>query len=105
MAPVPGPGQVTLSARAAEGGRLRLEVKNTGRQMPPGALERPGVGIRNTLARLAALYTGGASLRLENLPAGGVRATLDLPVRFTADPAPEGSDAPAHVGYTKAVFS
>ena len=84
IAPVPGPGRVTLRARGADDGRMRLEVENTGREMPPGALERPGVGIRNTLARLDALYTGDASLRLENLPAGGVRATLDLPVRFAA---------------------
>lgn len=81
VAPVPEPGRVTLSARRKEG-RLRLEVENTGRGMPPGALESPGVGIRNTLARLDALYDRDASLRLENLPAGGVRATLDLPVRF-----------------------
>jgi two-component system LytT family sensor kinase len=86
VAPVAEPGRVTLSARAGDGGRLRLEVENTGREMPPGALERPGVGIRNTLARLDALYRGAASLRLENLPAGGVRATLDLPVRFAAEP-------------------
>jgi two-component system LytT family sensor kinase len=81
VAPVPEPGRVTLSARRGEG-RLRLEVENTGRGMPPGALESPGVGIRNTLARLDALYCGDAWLRLENLPGGGVRAALDLPVRF-----------------------
>jgi two-component system LytT family sensor kinase len=87
VAPVPEPGRVTLSARREEE-RLRLEVENTGRGMPPGALESPGVGIRNTLARLDALYCGDASLRLENLPTGGVRATLDLPVRFVDDASP-----------------
>jgi two-component system LytT family sensor kinase len=94
VAPVPEPGRVTLCARRDEE-RLRLEVENTGRGMPPGALESPGVGIRNTLARLDALYCGDASLRLENLSAGGVRATLDLPVRFAAEPAPGGASAPS----------
>jgi two-component system LytT family sensor kinase len=87
VAPVPGPGRVALRARTADAGRLRLEVENTGPAIAPGALESPGVGIRNTLARLDALYCGGASLRLENLP-GGVRATLDLPIRFAAEPEP-----------------
>jgi len=92
VAPVPEPGRVTLSARAAEG-RLRLAVENTGRGLPDGALDSPGVGIRNTLARLDALYCGDASLRLENLRRGGVRATLDLPVRFAADAAPSAAVA------------
>ncbi|HEU0299947.1 MAG TPA: histidine kinase [Longimicrobium sp.] len=84
VAPVPEPGRVTLRARGADAGRLRLEVENTGRALPEGALEAPGVGIRNTLARLDALYCGDASLRLENLPGEGVRATLDLPLRLVA---------------------
>jgi two-component system LytT family sensor kinase len=87
IAPVPGPGRVTLWARAAGDGTMRLDVENTGRGLPPGALERPGVGIRNTLARLDALYGAGAALRLDGLPGGGVRATLALPVRFAADEA------------------
>jgi two-component system, LytTR family, sensor kinase len=96
VAPVPEPGRVTLSAHRAEPGRLRLEVENTGQGLPAGALDSPGVGIRNTLARLEALYCGRASLRLENLPAGGVLATLDLPVRFAAEPdAHAASLAPA----------
>ncbi len=32
-------------------------------------------------------------MRLENLPTGGVLATLDLPVRFAADPAPPDARA------------
>jgi two-component system LytT family sensor kinase len=87
VAPVPGPGRVALWARTAGDGRMRLEVENTGRGLPPGALDRPGVGIRNTLARLDALYGDGAALRLENLPGGGVRATLELPVRVAGDEA------------------
>ena len=86
VAPVPEPGRVTLCARTGEEGRMRLEVENTGRGLPEHALVSPGVGIRNTLARLDALYGGAASLRLENLPAGGVRATLDLPVRLAPEP-------------------
>ena len=82
IAPVPGPGRVTLWARTEGADRMLLVVENTGRPLPPGAIERPGIGIRNTLSRLDALYGAGAALRLENLPAGGVRATLDLPVRL-----------------------
>jgi two-component system LytT family sensor kinase len=87
VAPVPEPGRVALRARAAHAGRLLLEVENTGQALPEGALEAPGVGIRNTLARLDALYCGDASLRLENLSGGGVRATLDLPLRLASEPA------------------
>jgi two-component system LytT family sensor kinase len=87
VAPVPEPGRVTLRARRVQE-RMRLEVENTGRGVAEGALDSPGVGIRNTLARLDALYCGAASLRLENLPAGGVRAALDLPVRLAAEPEP-----------------
>jgi two-component system, LytTR family, sensor kinase len=88
IAPVPGPGRVTLRARRAEEGAMRLEVENTGRGgLPTGALERPGVGIRNTLARLDVLYGAGAALRLEDLPGGGVRATLELPARVAAEEA------------------
>ncbi len=86
VAPVPEPGRVALRARGADAGRLRLEVENTGDPLPQGALEAPGVGIRNTLARLDALYCGDASLRLENLPGGGVLATLDLPLRLVTEP-------------------
>ena len=98
VAPVPGPGRVALRARTGDDGRMRLEVENTGRGLPPGALDRPGVGIRNTLARLDALYGAGAALRLENLPAGGVRATLELPVRVAGEAAEaaEPELVPAH---------
>ena len=95
IAPVPGPGRVTLLARTAEAGRMRLEVENTGERLPPGVLERPGVGIRNTLDRLDALYGADAELRLKNLRLGGVRAALDLPVRFAGE---DGEGVPAVAG-------
>jgi sensor histidine kinase YesM len=95
IAPVPGPGRVTLWARRSEDGTMRLEVENTGRGLPPGALERPGVGIRNTLARLDALYRADAALRLDDLPGGGVRATLRLPVRFAGKETAEDGEVSA----------
>lgn len=95
VAPVPEPGRVTLRARLMGEKRLVLEVENTGRGLAPGALDSPGVGIRNTLARLDALYSGDASLRLENLSAGGVRATLDLPIRLAAEPDARAPASPA----------
>jgi LytS/YehU family sensor histidine kinase len=91
VAPLPEPGRVALSAATADAGRLLLRVENTGPSLPPDALRSPGVGLRNTVARLDALYWGVAALRLENLPAGGVRATLDLPARFAANDAPAGA--------------
>jgi two-component system sensor histidine kinase CreC len=85
-------GRIALSA-AAEGGAVLLRVEDAGTGIPAYArprvfdkfysLERPGTGKKSTglglnFVREVALLHGG-DVRLENLPGGGVRATLVLP--------------------------
>ena len=99
IAPVPEPGRVTLWARRRRTGGCGWRWRTRAGGCRRVRWSRPGVGIRNTLARLDALYGGGAALRLENLPAGGVRATLDLPVRVA------GAEAEAEVVPAYAVMA
>ncbi len=73
-------GSVSVRARA-EGGRLVLSVEDTGLGMThasPGA--GTGVGLGNVKERLAAVYGGRASSGIEDLPGGGVRVTLRIPI-------------------------
>jgi signal transduction histidine kinase len=77
IAPRATPGVVRISAERANGS-LRLEVRDDGVGLPAGggasaADGARGVGLRNTRARLAALY--GADHRLE-LSAGGTGGTI-----------------------------
>lgn len=77
-------GRIEVSAISA-GSTIELRVKDNG----PGLVDRPnqpgehGVGITNVRARLAQLYGGQSELTLENLPGGGVAATVRLPLRRT----------------------
>jgi two-component sensor histidine kinase len=76
-----GPGRVVIEA-AREGGRLRLEVRDSGPGFDDGAPPNGGgIGLTNTRARLRQLY--GAAHRLERgeAPEGGARVTILLPFR------------------------
>ena len=90
-------GTVRISA-AKEGGRLRVVVADTGRGFPevPGA----GVGLANIRERLAALYGGAASLKLEANTPQGVVATIEVPAQGTRSTAgaAEGAAAAASPG-------
>ena len=79
-------GRVTLSA-ARRDGRVRITVRDTGGGFPPDVLDRGGPdpdsdggngGLGLAIVGAIARAHGG-SLRLENPPDGGARATLDLP--------------------------
>lgn len=78
VAPVPGPGRVTVRSRQAAG-RLVLEVEDSGpgfpaEWAPPGR----GVGLANVRARLAELYGSSATLEFRRSTGGFVAAiTLD----------------------------
>lgn len=86
--PKPGPGRIALRARR-ESGTLRLEVKDDGVGLRPGA--GGGLGLQNLRAQLQAHYGARASLRLESREGGGTRAMLSLPLPDVA------ADAPGHV--------
>ena len=65
---------------ARRGQRLRLEVRDDG----PGITSvvpstGAGLGLRLLRERLALLYSGDASLSVEPVEGGGLRATIDLP--------------------------
>jgi two-component sensor histidine kinase len=75
-----GSTRLVIAARR-EGKHLVLTVTDDGPGPEPGAQGREGVGLTNTRERLATLYGGEASLRLETGPAGGAVATLRLPYR------------------------
>ncbi len=81
IARVPGPGNLTVSARLT-GGNLELAVSNSG---PPGvtsvAIRREGIGLSNTRARLRELYGAEARLTLEGAAEGGTVARVTLPAR------------------------
>jgi two-component system LytT family sensor kinase len=77
------PGSVWIETRRT-GDRLRLEVRDDGPGFPddvktpaPGR----GLGLRNTRARLSALYGDSASFDLGDGAEGGARVTIDIPYR------------------------
>ncbi|HEU4456893.1 MAG TPA: histidine kinase [Longimicrobium sp.] len=87
----PGPGRISISARAA-GSLLLLRVEDDG----PGAALHPapdgngngngnGIGLANTRARLEALHGAAASLRVEPGGGGGTTVTVTLPLRRSAE--------------------
>jgi two-component system, LytTR family, sensor kinase len=78
----PGPGAVAVRASTADS-RLRLDVTDEG----PGVVVplREGYGLRNTRSRLAAMYGGAASLRVEARGSGhGTLSRIELPLRVNA---------------------
>lgn len=65
-----------------DGDQLVLEVIDHGKGAADDALRgRAGIGLGNTRERLAALYGTAASLDLANVPGGGARVTVRLPIR------------------------
>jgi hypothetical protein len=83
IAPRPGVGRLVIAARRTETG-VRLEVADDGRGLPQPLAE--GVGLANTRARLRQLYGDAQSLRVEPGAAGGVRVSVDLPLRTAEGP-------------------
>ena len=63
---------------------LVIEVIDEGKGADADALRgRAGIGLGNTRERLATLYGPAASLDLANIPGGGARVTVCMPVRST----------------------
>jgi two-component system LytT family sensor kinase len=80
------PGSVWIETRRT-GERIRLEVRDDGPGFPddvktpaPGR----GLGLRNTRARLAALYGDAGVFDLGDAAEGGARVTIEIPYRTTA---------------------
>jgi signal transduction histidine kinase len=79
LAPLARGGRLLVRAARA-GDTLVITVADTGRG-PGQADVGLGVGLRNTRARLAALYGPDASLRLDPRPGGGTTVEVRLPFR------------------------
>ena len=77
LAPLPEGGSITVAA-AESGGKLVLQVADTGRGLVTGA--GGGMGLANIRSRLKAMYGTAASLSLRHNQPRGVTAEIDLPV-------------------------
>lgn len=73
------PGKIHLSARR-ETNQLILQVHDNGSGLKPNHT-REGIGTSNTRLRLQQLYGDRQTFKLENAPAGGLLATIALPLR------------------------
>jgi signal transduction histidine kinase len=71
-------GEVTVVARR-EGGRIVLQVDDTGMGFAAAATSGTNVGLAHLRERLAAIYGADASLVIAENAQGGVSVTLDLP--------------------------
>jgi signal transduction histidine kinase len=76
----PAPGVTTITILATRGAHdtLSISVIDDGAGLQPHAGH--GVGLANIRAQLAARYGDAAMLSLTQNPAGGVRATITLPI-------------------------
>lgn len=72
-------GEVSVVARR-EGGRIVLQVADTGMGFAAAATSGTNVGLAHLRERLAAVYGADASLVIAENAQGGVSVTLDLPL-------------------------
>jgi sensor histidine kinase YesM len=87
VAPHARPGWIAIYA-AREGSRLRIEIRDSGNGLPPDrltALNRGGVGLGNTRARLSHLYPSAHQFAFSNLD-NGFSVTVSIP--FEVEPQP-----------------
>ena len=78
-----GLGRIEILANR-EGADLVLRVRDDGPGIGTVQRDRPGVGLRNTRARLQALYGDDAELRLMNGAGGG--AVVEVRLRYRSTP-------------------
>ncbi|MFP5261725.1 MAG: sensor histidine kinase [Blastocatellia bacterium] len=90
ISPRAAPGRIDIRVRR-ENGLLRLQVEDNGRGIGGNGrganIIKEGVGLSNTRARLEQLYGAGYRFDLQNVSEGGLRVTLDIPLK------PEGPAA------------
>ncbi|BDU77582.1 hypothetical protein METESE_25400 [Mesoterricola sediminis] len=102
---MPGGGRITLSTRAAGGGRLLVVVEDTGEGMPDHVLARasepffttkaPGLGTGLGLSQVfGTMKAHGGTFEIQSTPGQGTRVTLGFPVAAAAAPPAEAADPP-----------
>ncbi len=79
-----GGGRIELAVQR-EAEHLVLTIRDNGPGLTGGGEREAGVGLRNTRARLAALYGNDAHLNLAPAEEGGLVATVTLPYHTAAD--------------------
>ena len=79
-----GAGRVHVRAEH-RGGRLWMEVRDTGPGFPPAGAQREGIGLANVRARLAFLYEDEGRFTLDNAPEGGAVVTVEVPFRVAVE--------------------
>ncbi len=83
----------------ADGDRIRLQVKDTGRGLSDAPIQAGGgVGLTNLRERLTALYGDKAKFTIESNDPKGVVATIELPGTLAAQQAASPS-APARASF------
>ncbi|GJM44349.1 MAG: ATPase [Gemmatimonadota bacterium] len=73
-------GRIEIAAHR-ENGSLLLRVTDDGPGLPRGGVQREGVGLTNTRARIRQLYGAASRLQLENASNGGTDVQLVIPYR------------------------
>ncbi|MBU4432845.1 MAG: histidine kinase [Alphaproteobacteria bacterium] len=75
--PKPGPGEIAILARV-EGDELTVAIEDDGAGLTQGIT--PGLGLANVRAQLQNLFGDRASLEVTSRPAGGVNASIRVPI-------------------------
>ena len=84
LAPRPGQGRLKISARA-QGDLVCLAVEDNGVGLRTGSGAGTGVGLRNIMQRLTALYRDGATFSIQAAVPEGTLVTLLVPRAATAE--------------------
>ena len=74
-------GYINITLGVTEAGRCTLTITNTVKQAPPGQKPDGGIGLENTLKRLALQY-GSAYTLEQNLQNAVYKAALSLPLEY-----------------------
>jgi LytS/YehU family sensor histidine kinase len=78
VTPLAGRGRIVILSYR-DGEDLVLEIRDNGRGLPPGGVQREGVGLRNIRERVVQLYGSRARFTLDPAVGGGTVAVLRLP--------------------------
>jgi LytS/YehU family sensor histidine kinase len=95
ISPRAAPGRIDIRVKR-ENGLLRVQVEDNGRGIGGdgrGAnIIKEGLGLSNTRARLDQLYGTGYRFDLQNVTEGGLRVTLEIPMKAEGpdDTQPDG---------------
>ena len=87
------PGEIRIRAQH-ENGVLQLEVADNGKGVAceADALNREGIGLKNTRLRLQQLYGDRHRFRIESHAGRGTEVSLELPLRFSVSGESEATD-------------